>query len=110
MAKYMPSLSLYQHRMTLLCCDERFEGARDEESYMAAKETLEREAEELTAGHRGQNKSIRPAARYASKRNTPRVDERDIKEPGWTHRMQIRLHRLPRNFLSASTTYSRPRN
>ncbi len=64
MKDYMPGLSLYQHRMAMLYCDEHMEGARDADSLLAATEALDAEADELLMGNRTRKKNIKAMARY----------------------------------------------
>lgn len=63
-ADYMPGLTLYQHRMAMLWSDEQMEGARDEPSLIAARQTLDAQAEALLQGGGKRKKANAAVARH----------------------------------------------
>lgn len=65
MPDYMNGLSLFQHRLVLCAADERFEGARDDETLIAARQMLDDEATALLdPGAREARKALGAVARY----------------------------------------------
>ncbi|WP_431271774.1 hypothetical protein [Dankookia sp. P2] len=63
--EYMRGLTLYQHRMVLLLAEERFEGARDDQTRRECRRMLDEQAQELTGrGAKKSRKGMNAVARH----------------------------------------------